>query len=62
MIRVPPRVLMAIGLLLLILGISLPAIGPASLRSNSGDAVLSLLMGAGLVLAIIGFLEKRRAD
>jgi len=56
-----PRLRMAVGLLLLSLGVGLRAIGPAGLRSDLGDLFLDLLVGLGLGMEIMALIKLRRA-
>jgi hypothetical protein len=55
-----PRHWMAIGLLLLSIGLALRAIGPASLHSNGGDLATGLLMGLGLGIELMALMKMRR--
>ena len=58
--RLSPRLWMALGLLLLSLGIGLRALGPADLHSNLGDLCLGLLVGTGLGIEIMALIKLRR--
>jgi len=61
MFPIPPRLWMAVGLLLIALSLGLRAIGPASLHSDLGDLVLGLLVGLALGIEIMALVKLRRA-
>jgi len=52
---------MALGLLLLSLGVGLRAVGPAALRGDAGDLVIGLLLGVGVGIELMGLIKMRRA-
>jgi hypothetical protein len=55
-----PRQWMALGLLMVSIGIGLRAIGPDGLHSNLGDLCLGLLIGTGLGIEIMALIKLRR--
>ena len=59
--RLSPRHWMALGLLLLSLGVGLRAVGPAALRGDAGDLVIGLLLGVGVGIELMALIKMRRA-
>jgi hypothetical protein len=51
---------MAVGLLLLSVGLGLRAIEPADFHSNLGDLAIGLMVGAGLAIELTALVKIRR--
>ncbi len=60
MIRLPPKQWMAVGLLLLSVGLGLRAIEPSDFHSNLGDLAIGLMVGAGLAIELMALVKMRR--